>query len=176
MAARWLVALAVLLVSRPIGATGAGFQVERAQRRVTTAASVTPAAPVTLAGEVLAIVERAQIRAGDVVALLARPRGDLLVKTRTHLVAIDRATGDVRWAQPTTTLAAPIIDARGEIVDTWIDRETHTFGLVSRDPIDGRTTSSIELGSTRGWYDVHNVVIAPDGPGEVLVSAMFGVI
>ena len=173
--ARWLVALAVILISRPVGAGGT-FQVERAARRVTTStAAVAPAAP--LPAELLAIAERAHIRARDVVAIVRAPRADVLVKTRTQLVAIDAATGAVRWSQPATSLGKPLLDpSSGEILDAWIDHETHRFGIVSRDPADGRAISSIDLGSTSGWYDVHSVVIAPDGPNEVLVSAMFGVI
>jgi len=174
--ARWLVALAVILISRPVGASGGGFQVERAQRRVTTSAqAVAPA--LALPSELLAIAERAQIRARDIVAIVQPPRADMLVKTRTHLIAIDPASGEVRWAQPASTLGKPLVEyGTGEILDTWIDRDAHRFGIVSRDPVNGRAISSVDLGSTSGWYDVHSVVIAPDGPNEVLVSAMFGVI
>jgi putative pyrroloquinoline-quinone binding quinoprotein len=184
--ARWLVALAVILISRPVGA-GGNFQVERAARRVTTSTAAVAPAAAALPVELLAIAERAQIRARDVVAIVRAPGGsggrtapqmtDVLVKTRTQLVAIDAATGAVRWSQPATSLGKPLLDpSSGEILDAWIDHETHRFGIVSRDPADGRAISSIDLGSTSGWYDVHSVVIAPDGPNEVLVSAMFGVI
>lgn len=173
--ARWLVALAVILISRPVGASG--FQVERAARRVTTSTAAVAPGAAALPVELLAIAERAQIRARDVVAIVRAPRADVLVKTRTQLHAIDAATGAVRWTQPATALGKPLLDpSSGEILDAWIDHETHRFGIVSRDPIDGHEISSIDLGSTSGWYDVHSVVIAPDGPNEVLVSAMFGVI
>jgi hypothetical protein len=34
---------------------------------------------------------------------------------------------------------------------------------------------SLDLGGTGGWYDLESIKIAPDSPGEVLVSAAFGV-
>jgi hypothetical protein len=100
--------------------------------------------------------------------------GDLHLKTHGDLIAIERDTGRVRWAQRTTSIGnvAAMPDA---IVDSWVDRETHRFGIVTYDPVTGRRLDSIELGATGGWYDREHVELAMDGPREVVVSAMFAV-
>ena len=61
------------------------------------------------------------------------------------------------------------------VVHSWVDRETHRFGIVTYDPVTGRRLDSIELGATGGWYDREHVELALDGPREVVVSAMFAV-
>lgn len=100
--------------------------------------------------------------------------GDLHIKTRGDLVAIDRRTGAVRWCQPTSSLGNPAVTADA-VVDAWVDRETHRFGIVSYDPATGRRVGSIDLGPTSGWYDAERVELAPDGAHDVMVSAMFAV-
>ncbi|MBX3156111.1 MAG: PQQ-binding-like beta-propeller repeat protein [Deltaproteobacteria bacterium] len=202
---RWLIALAVVVVSRPVVADAAdaatGFVLEQAHRKVTTSSSVVAPssaepslATVPLADHLLAVerpgmLDVVDTRTGRTVAStplalggiqsVCRPhRGDLLVKTHGDLVSIDRTTGDIRWVQPATSHGNAIVAPRGdrtEVVDAWVDRETHRYGLVSRDPRTGRELARIDLGSTSGWYDIESVQLAPDGPGDVLVSALFGV-
>jgi outer membrane protein assembly factor BamB len=192
--ARWLVALAVVLVSRPVGA--GGFRVEDLQRKITSTASiVAPSAgeptlaAVTLDRQLRAIdridsldvvdahsgklIATTPLAMGGIQSVSRVPRGDVLVKTHGDLVAIDRASGRIRWRAPTSSIGNAVV-SRGEVVDAWVDRTTHRYGLVSRDPIDGHVISKIDLGSTDGWYDVQKIEIAPDGPDEVLVSAVFG--
>ena len=111
---------------------------------------------------------------GGIQAVCRPQHGDLLVKTHGDLVSIDRETGDIRWVQPTSSNGNALV-ADGEVVDAWVDRTTHRYGLVARDPSTGRELDRIDLGSTGGWYDIENVQLAPDGPGDVLVSALFGV-
>ncbi len=113
--------------------------------------------------------------AGQSIQAICRPRqGDLYLKTQGDLAAIDRATGTVRWTQPTTSLGTPTVTPTA-VVDAWVDRTKHRFGIVSYDPQTGRQLDSIDLGPTGGWYDIERVTIAPDGPNDVLVSAMFAV-
>jgi outer membrane protein assembly factor BamB len=100
--------------------------------------------------------------------------GDLHLKTRGDLVAIDRHTGAVRWVQPSSSLGSAAVTA-GAVVDAWVDRQRHRFGVVSYDPVNGRRLDSIDLGSTGGWYDLERVEVAPDGLHDVLVSALFAV-
>ena len=99
--------------------------------------------------------------------------GDLHIKTRGDLIAVAR-TGHVRWIQPSTAFGNVAV-TEGAVVDGWVDRATHRFGIVSYDPANGRQISSLDLGSTGGWYDFDRLVLAPDGPHEVLVSALFAV-
>jgi outer membrane protein assembly factor BamB len=192
--ARWLVALAVVLVSRPVDA--GGFRVEQWQRRVTSTASiVAPSAgeptlaTVTLDRQFRAIdrigaldivdahsgklIATTPLAMGGIQSVSRVPRGDVLVKTHGDLVAIERATGRIRWRQPTSSIGNAVV-SRGEVVDAWVDLTTHRYGLVARDPRTGRVISTIDLGSTDGWYDVQKIEIAPDNPDEVLVSAVFG--
>ncbi len=99
--------------------------------------------------------------------------GDLHVKTRGDLVAIT-PEGAVRWTRSST--ANGNVARIGEaVVDGWVDRTSHRFGIVSYNAADGQRLRSIELGSTKGWYDFERLVVAPDGPDEVLVSAVFAV-
>ena len=98
--------------------------------------------------------------------------GDLHIKTRGDLIAIDRATGDIRWSQPTSSTSTPTITPTA-ILDAWIDRTNHRFGIASYDPRTGERLDSVDLGSTSGWYDVEHVTIAPDGANDVLVTAAF---
>lgn len=100
--------------------------------------------------------------------------GDLHVKTASDLVAIDRASGHVRWTQPTTSRGNIATTSRA-VVDAWVDRENHRYGIVTYDPQTGERLESIELGPTGGWYDVERVELAPDADGEVVVSSVFGV-
>jgi outer membrane protein assembly factor BamB len=107
---------------------------------------------------------RAVCRAGN---------GDLHVKTRGDLVAI-APDGVVRWTRPSTSSGTVAVTA-GAVVDGWVDRVGHRFGIVSYDRATGRPLGSLDLGSTHGWYDFDRVTVAPDGPDEVLVSALFAV-
>jgi len=107
-------------------------------------------------------------------AVTGAPGGDLHVKTRGDLIAIDRRSGRVRWVQPATALGNAVASPDGGgVIDAWVDRETHRFGLVRYDARTGRRLASVDLGSTGGWYDRERVEIAPDGPHDVLVSALF---
>ncbi|MFN0247102.1 MAG: PQQ-binding-like beta-propeller repeat protein [Kofleriaceae bacterium] len=107
-------------------------------------------------------------------AICRTPSGDLHVKTASDLVAIDRASGRVRWTQPTTSRGNIAMTSHA-VVDAWVDRTNHRYGIVTYDPKTGEKLESIDLGSTGGWYDVERVELAPDGAGEVLVSSVFGV-
>ena len=112
---------------------------------------------------------------GQSIRTVCRPtQGDLHVKTASDLIAIDRTTGAVRWTQPTSSIANPTVTSQ-TIIDAWVDRTTHRFGIVSYDRQTGQKLDSIDLGATGGWYDVENITIAPDGVNDVLVSAMFAV-
>lgn len=97
---------------------------------------------------------------------------DLHIKTAADLIAIDRRTGDIRWVQAASA-RGNIALVGGAVVDSWVDRLTHRYGIVTYDPRDGRQLASVDLGSTGGWYDAERVELAPDGAGEVMVSAMF---
>jgi len=107
-------------------------------------------------------------------AICRTTHGDLHVKTCSDLIAIDRASGHVRWTQPTTSRGNIAMTSRA-VVDAWVDRENHRYGIVTYDPNTGERLESIELGPTGGWYDVERVELAPDGASEVLVSSVFGV-
>ena len=112
---------------------------------------------------------------GQTIEAVCRPtQGDLHVKTQGDLIAIDRTTGAVRWAQPTSSIGNPTVTSTA-VIDAWVDRTTHRFGIVSYDPQTGKQLDSIDLGATGGWYDFEHVYIAPDGANDVLVSAMFAV-
>jgi len=143
--------------------------------------------PAALAGDLLA-VERAgtldviDARTGNTVGTtpisgqglqsISRAGGDLHVKTRGDLIAIDRRSGAVRWVQPSSSLGNAAVTP-GAVIDGWVDRTTHRFGIVSYDPRDGRRLASIDLGATGGWYDRERIELAPDGQDDVLVSALF---
>lgn len=107
-------------------------------------------------------------------AICRTMNGDLHIKTGSDLIAIDRASGSVRWKQPTTSRGNIAMTSRA-VVDAWVDRENHRYGIVTYDPQTGEKLESIELGPTGGWYDVERVELAPDAEGEVLVSSVFGV-
>lgn len=107
-------------------------------------------------------------------AISRTPSGDIHIKTGSDLIAIDRASGSVRWTQPTTSRGNIAMTSRA-VVDAWVDRENHRYGIVTYDPKTGERLESIELGPTGGWYEVERVELAPDGAGEVLVSSLFGV-
>ncbi|HEU0033048.1 MAG TPA: PQQ-binding-like beta-propeller repeat protein [Kofleriaceae bacterium] len=111
------------------------------------------------------------IRTAGIQSVSRHGGGDLHVKTRGDLIAIAR-TGAVRWARESTA-RGNVCAGETSIVDGWVDRVAHRFGIVSLDPRDGRPLRSIELGETHGWYDHTRLAIAPDGPDEVLVSALF---
>jgi outer membrane protein assembly factor BamB len=148
---RWLVSLAMVVVALP---ASSGLAIEVAQQKVTT----TTAAP-RLA-----------------VAAIETPltEGLFAVKTSGNLMAIERSTGLVRWVRPTSSTGNTV--AVGDsVVDAWVDREAHTFGLVRYDAKTGKQLDRVELGGTSGWYDYEHVELSPDGPGEVLVSAMFAI-
>jgi len=112
--------------------------------------------------------------AGTRIASVCRAGGELYVKTELDLIAIARAHGAVRWAQPTTSSGNAVALA-GTVVDAWVDRSTNRFGVLAYDARTGRKLDAIELGATHGWYDVQRVQLAADGPGEVLVSTAFGI-
>lgn len=112
---------------------------------------------------------------GQSIQAVCRPsRGDLHLKTHDDLIAIDRATGAVRWTQPTSSIGNPTVTPAA-VIDAWVDRTRHRFGIVSYDPQTGKRLDSIDLGATGGWYDLEHVWLAPDGTNDVLVSAMFAV-
>lgn len=112
---------------------------------------------------------------GQSIRSICRPAsGDLHLKTTADLVAIDRS-GAVRWTQRTSSIGNPTVTPTGNVVDAWVDRTRHRFGLVSYDATTGKQLDTIELGSTGGWYDFEHVTIAPDGANDVLVSALFAV-
>ena len=112
---------------------------------------------------------------GQSIQAVCRPAtGDLHLKTNADLVAIDRATGTIRWTQPTSSVGNPTV-TRTTVIDAWVDRTKHRFGIVSYDARTGKQLDKIDLGPTGGWYDVEHVWIAPDGTNDVLVSALFAV-
>ncbi len=180
--------------ARPGGHADSIMAINHVTGRLAWRRSVDSLAAAELAGDLLA-VERAGTLdvidartgatvgttplAGQGLQAISRPAGgDLHVKTRGDLIAIDRRTGGVRWVQPASALGNALV-APGEpgrggyVVDGWVDRATHRFGLVSYDARTGKKLASVELGETGGWYDRERVEIAPDGPHDVLVSALF---
>jgi hypothetical protein len=110
--------------------------------------------------------------AGQGLQAVSRSGGDLHVKTSGDLIAIDRRSGAVRWVQPTSSLGNATVTADA-VVDAWVDRRSHRFGIVSYDPRSGRRLASVDLGATGGWYDRERIDLSPDGPNDVLVSALF---
>jgi hypothetical protein len=191
--------------ARPGGHADSIMAIDHVTGRLAWRRTVDSLAAAELAGHLLA-VERAgtldviDARTGSTLgvaplagqglqAISHAPDGDLHVKTRGDLIAIDRRTGGVRWRQPSSALgnavAAPADSpARhvigpdepgrgGYVIDGWVDRATHRFGLVSYDARTGRKLASVELGETGGWYERERLDIAPDGPHDVLVSALF---
>lgn len=114
----------------------------------------------------------AAITGRSIVSVTRPPAGDLYVKTPGELVAIDRTSGVVQWSQPSSSSGNSLV-AASTVVDSWIDRRAHRFGLVSYDRQTGKRLDTIDLGPTSGWYDYEQVVIAPDGAHDVLVSAAF---
>ena len=111
--------------------------------------------------------------AGTHIASVCRA-GQLYVKTELDLIAIDRVTGAVRWAQPTTSSGNAVALA-GTVVDAWVDRNTNRFGVITYDTRTGRKLDAVELGATHGWYDVERVQLAADSLDEILVTTAFGV-
>lgn len=112
---------------------------------------------------------------GQQIQTVCRPTsGDLHLKTNADLIAIDRTTGAVKWTQATSSVGNPTITSKS-VIDAWVDRTKHRFGIVSYDPHTGKQLDKIDLGATGGWYDFEHVYIAPDGANDVLVSAMFAV-
>jgi outer membrane protein assembly factor BamB len=112
--------------------------------------------------------------AGHGIQSVSRDRsGDLYVKTRGDLVAL-APNGAVRWVRPSSALGNVAVTERA-VVDGWVDRVNHRFGIVSYDPIDGREVGTTDLGRTGGWYDFERLLLAPDGPNEVVVSSLFAV-
>ena len=129
--------------------------------------------------------------AGQGLQAVARAAGgDLHVKTRGDLIAIDGRRGGVRWVQPASALGNAVVvpaaalggAGAGQglvgreaacVLDAWVDRARHRFGIAGYDARTGQRLASIDLGATGGWYDRERVEIAPDGPHDVLVSALF---
>lgn len=113
--------------------------------------------------------------AGQGIQAISRTARDTLhLKTAADLVAIDRASGRVRWTQATTSRGNVAMTSRA-VVDAWVDRSAHRYGIVTYHPVTGEKLEAIDLGSTGGWYDVERVELALDDAGEVLVSSVFGV-
>jgi hypothetical protein len=113
--------------------------------------------------------------AGKSIQSVTLPRsGDLYIKTNGDLVAIDRDTGNVRWRQSSSSIGNPTVTP-SSVIDAWVDRTKHRYGITSYDARTGAKLDSIDLGSTSGWYDFEHVYIAPDGVNDVLVSATFAV-
>ena len=113
------------------------------------------------------------IRGQSIQAICRPATGDLHLKTTADLIAIDR-TGAIRWTRPTSSIGNPTVTPT-TVIDAWVDRTTHRFGIVSYDAQTGRQLDKIDLGATGGWYDFEHVWLAPDGTNDVLVSAMFAV-
>jgi len=114
--------------------------------------------------------------AGQGLQPIARAGGaDLHVKTHGDLIAIDRRSGGVRWVQPASALGNAVIAPDDRVIDAWVDRAAHRFGIASYDGRTGRRLASVDLGATSGWYDRERIEIAPDGPHDVLVSALFAI-
>jgi hypothetical protein len=99
--------------------------------------------------------------------------GDTFVKTRGDIVAIARS-GRIRWHHPTSAPGGFSV-LRDVVVEGWIDRVAGRFGIAAYHPIDGKKLASIDLGSTHGWEAVERIDVLPDGPNEVVVSALFGI-
>jgi hypothetical protein len=128
-----------------------------------------------------------QLAGQGLLAVTRAAGGDVHVKTRGDLIAIDGRRGDVRWVQPASALgnavvvpAAALRGGAGQggreaacVLDAWVDRARHRFGIAGYDARTGQRLASIDLGATGGWYDRERVEIAPDGPHDVLVSALF---
>lgn len=179
---------------RPGGHADSIMAIDHVTGRLAWRRSVDSLAAAELAGDLLA-VERAgtldviDARTGGTLgtapllgqglhAVSRAPGGDLHVKTRGDLIAIDRRTGGVRWARPSSALGNAVASpggghVDGHVIDGWVDRGAHRFGLVSYDARTGRKLASVELGETGGWYERERLDIAPDGPHDVLVSALF---
>jgi hypothetical protein len=190
---RWLVALALTVVATHTTHAG-GITIETQRRTVKSTSTLTDAPELLHAVELsehLVAIERegvlevrdardghtidtAKLTARGIQTVSRSHTGDIHIKTPGDLVAIERHTGRVRWTQRTTSIGnvAATPDA---VVDSWVDRETHRFGIVTYDPATGKPIESIDLGATGGWYDREHVELALDGPGEVVVSAMFAV-
>ena len=161
--------------ARPGGHADSMVAIDHVTGRLAWRRTVDSLAAAELTGELLA-VERAgtldviDARTGNTVGTtplagqglqaVSRAGGDLHVKTRGDLIAIDRRSGAVRWVQPSSSLgnAAVTPDA---VVDAWVDRTSHRFGIVSYDPRDGRRLASIDLGATGGWYDRERIRARP---------------
>ncbi|HWO17895.1 MAG TPA: PQQ-binding-like beta-propeller repeat protein [Kofleriaceae bacterium] len=206
--------------ARPGGHADSIMAIDHVTGRLAWRRTVDSLGAAELAGDLLA-VERAgtldviDARSGGTVgttplrgqglqAVVRAASGDLHVKTRGDLIAIDRRTGGVRWVQPAsavgnalvapsdacvpvaapgsaaaaprdaaTAAAAAALARGGCVIDAWVDRARHRYGLVGYDARTGRRIASIELGDTSGWYELERVEIAPDGPHDVLVSAVF---
>src|SRR5687768_16682951 len=135
MARRWLVTLAMFVVS----VTGE-LVVEAADTKVTASK---------------------QLATASVIHEHTTIAGDTYVKLRGALLAFD-PDGALRWSRPTSSPGAIAVTAAA-IIDGWIDREAHRYGIHKYDPRTGRRLASIDLGSTRGWHDLERLDVAPDG-------------
>jgi outer membrane protein assembly factor BamB len=174
--------------ARPGGHADSIMAIDHVTGRLAWRRAVDSLAAAELAGDLLA-VERAgaldviDARTGGtlgtaplagqgLVAVARAAGGDLHVKTRGDLIAIDRR-GGVRWVQPSSALGNAVVAPDGSVIDAWVDREAHRFGIVGYDARTGRRLASLDLGATGGWYEHERVELAPDGPNDVLVSALF---
>jgi outer membrane protein assembly factor BamB len=175
--------------ARPGGHADSMMAIDHVTGRLAWRRSVDSLAAAELAGDLLA-VERAgaldviDARTGGTVGttplagqglqpVMRATGGDLHVKTRGDLIAIDRRSGGVRWVQPASALGNAVIAPGDCVIDAWVDRTAHRFGLAGYDARTGQRLASIDLGATGGWYDRERVEIVPDGPHDVLVSAVF---
>lgn len=188
----------IAYAARPGGHADSLVAIDHVTGRLAWRRSVDSLAAAELEGDLLA-VERAgaldviDARTGNTVgtaplsgqgiqSVTRAPGGDLYVKTSGDLIAIDREQGGVRWAQSASAHSNVVVApgasgaggaAGGCVIDAWVDRDAHRYGLASYDARTGRRIASIDLGATGGWYEREHVEIAPDGPHDVLVSALF---
>ena len=193
MAHRWLVTLAMFLVTAPVHADQ-GFRVEHERQRIMTSTAPLAAhsrsratrAALALPGDLIAVDRAGALdvvdrRTGATIASAAisgigiasacRAAGDTYLKTSSDLVAIS-GHGEIRWVRPTTVVGT-IVASQDSVIDAWVDRVGHRFGIASYDPRTGRRLASLDLGSTGGWYDHEHVQVSADGPHELLVSSAF---
>lgn len=113
------------------------------------------------------------VAGGGLISVCRAGGGAFYVRTQQDLIALSRS-GSVRWTQPATVSSNPV-EVGATVVDGWVDKTTNRFGLVAYDARTGCKVDAIDLGDTGGWYDLARVSLAPDGPHEVLVSALFAV-
>ena len=77
------------------------------------------------------------------VAICRGGTGDLYIKTRGELLAVDRARGAVRWVQPTTA-PGNVVALAGTVVDGWVDHRANRFGVIAYDASTGRKLDAFD--------------------------------